>query len=68
MLPQAQDFLTSQHVPFDQPIGALLVLALIVLAVSGLLFESGLPRSVRVRLGGGSASLPRRVATAGQQG
>lgn len=68
MLLQAQDFVMSQQVPFETPIGLLLVLALLAVLASGALFESGLSAIARAWLGGGSSKLPRPVATAAQRG
>jgi len=68
MLTQAQDFLITAPIPFEQPIAVLLVLTMLAVLASGVLFESGLPSVVRSWLGGGSARLPRPVAPAGHRG
>lgn len=68
MLLQAQDFVMTRNVPFDEPIGMLLVLALLAVLAIGVLVESDLAAIARTWLGGGTHKLPRRVATAGQRG
>ena len=68
MLLQAQDFVMTREISFDEPIGMLLVLALLAVLAIGVLVESDLPAIARTWFGGGSHKLPRRVATAGHRG
>jgi hypothetical protein len=58
----------TQQLSFAEPIGLLLVLALLAMLASGVLAESSFALGFRTRLGGGPPKLPRRVATAAQRG
>jgi len=68
MLLQAQDFVVTQRFTLDEPVGMLLVVALLAILAAGALFESGLPAIARSWLAGRPKSVSRRVATAGQRG
>lgn len=68
MLLQAQDFVLTQQLTLDEPIGMLLVLALLAVAAAGVLLESGLPAIVYGWFAGRPAGVTRGVATAGHRG
>lgn len=67
MLPQAQELVPTTPIAFHTPLGALLVVALVLLVASGVVFESGAVTMVRAWLAGETQKLPRRIATAHQR-
>lgn len=68
MLLQAQNPVLTGQVTYDAPLGAMLAIALLVLAAGGVLFESGAFGSLVGWLGAAFARRPHPVATASHRG
>lgn len=68
MLLQAQDFVLTQRFTLDQPVGMLLVVALVALLAAGVLLESGVPAMIYGWFAGRPGDVARGVATAGHRG
>lgn len=67
MLLQAQDFVLTQRLTIDEPVGLLLVVTLLALLAAGALLESRLPATIYGWFAGRPTGAARGVATAGHR-